>query len=66
MNALVAAAFSICAMHFIGPGYDPGFEKCNAIYAEYRAEQRDEVGNLSKHWQEDLATVQKAVRALGK
>ncbi|HKD46884.1 MAG TPA: hypothetical protein VKB67_04315 [Rhizomicrobium sp.] len=66
MNPLIAAAFSICAMHFIGPGYDPGFEKCKAIYNEYRAEQHDEVENLGNHWQGDLETVQKAVQSLGK
>ena len=66
MNPLIAAAFSICVMHFNGPGYDPGFENCNAIYDEYRAEQHDEVEHLSNHWQQDLETVQKAGRSLGK
>jgi hypothetical protein len=66
MNPLVAAAFSICTMHFIGPGYDPGFEKCRAIYDEYRVEQHDGFVNLSARWQEDLETVQKALRSLGR
>ena len=66
MSPLIAAAFSICAVHFIGPGYDPGFENCQAIYDEYRAEQHDEFEHLSNHWQQDLAIVQKAVQSLGR
>lgn len=66
MNPLIAAAFSVCAMHFIGPGYDPGFEKCKAIYDAYRAEQNQAVENLGNHWQEDLEAVQKAAQSLRK
>lgn len=66
MNPLVAAAFSICAMHYAGPGHDPGFEKCSAIYNADRAQQHDAVVNPGTHWQDDLETVQKAVRSLGK